>query len=94
MKSSLHIAPPAAPLPQSPQPPINPEIATDFSLPNITPPTTRPVLGFWGPHGILHSTPGKITDVTEDYTNVKAPSNQVSIRSVVFASSHLTGSDM
>ncbi|KDQ18650.1 hypothetical protein BOTBODRAFT_171450 [Botryobasidium botryosum FD-172 SS1] len=71
-------------------PSVNPHIATDFSLPKVAPGVPpRPGeaggggLGYWRPESRtadgtgLVPTPMHVTDVNEDFTNAKAPVNQV-----------------
>jgi hypothetical protein len=80
-----------------PGPPIDPDVATDFTLPPPVPPISngRPTLGLWGKERLLKSTPLQVTDVVEDFTNAKAPTPQVrlilnfSIHSVIDATASI-----
>lgn len=79
-KHSGHTAQLSIPAPP-PGPPIDPDVATDFNLPNPPPSNTRPTLGLWGKDALLHSTPLNAYEVVDDFTNTKAPVPQVSITS-------------
>jgi hypothetical protein len=74
--SQLTIPPPA------PEPPIDPDVATDFTLPPSVLSNVRPVLGLWGEDNLLRSTPSTPLEVTEDFTNVKPPGTQVMQRTL------------
>ncbi|KAF9521157.1 hypothetical protein BS47DRAFT_1357078 [Hydnum rufescens UP504] len=71
--SQLTIPPPA------PEPPIDPDVATDFTLPPSVLANVRPVLGLWGEDNLLRSMPSTPLEVTEDFTNVKPPGTQAQI---------------
>ena len=66
--------------PPPPEPPVDPDVATDFTLPTPVVPNLRPTLGLWGEDSLLHSMPSTTVEVIEDFTNVKPAGTQVKHR--------------
>ncbi|KAF8319448.1 hypothetical protein DL93DRAFT_2164651 [Clavulina sp. PMI_390] len=65
--------------PPPPGPPVDPNVATDFSLPEPAPFTLRPTLGLWGKNGLLQPGTRHAYEVMDDFTNTKAPQSQTPV---------------
>lgn len=72
--------------PPPPGPPIDPDVATDFTLPAPPVLNLNPTLGLWGKGGLLQPTPAKAYEVSENFLDVKAPAPQARsfLRCLVF----------